>query len=92
MCPESHVERAMPELPLACWNCKKPMGTMDDASPPVAVKLGVTAVMFLLGQWMMYPSHVCKRCRTFTGVIGILGLTGVGALVGYGIYAWVSHR
>ena len=81
----------MPELPLACWNCKKPMGTMDDASPPVAVKLGVTAMMFLLGQWMMYPSNVCKRCRIFTAAVGTVGLVMFTALVGFGVFFLVGR-
>lgn len=68
------------------------MGAMDDVSLPVVVKLGVTATMFLFGRWMMYPSHVCKRCRVSTAIIGSLGLAMVGALIGDGIYTLVSHR
>ena len=75
----------------ACWNCKKWVTAPEEASIPVVVKLGVTATMLLFGQWMMYPSHVCKRCRISTSMIGTLGLAMVGALVGYGIFILVKH-
>jgi hypothetical protein len=68
------------------------MGTMDDVSLPLVVKLGVTATMLLFGQWMMYPSHVCKRCRVSTGMMGTLGIAMVIALVGYGLYSLVNRR
>lgn len=76
----------------ACWNCKKWVTQPEEASIPVVVKFGVTATMLFVGQWLLYPRHVCKRCRVSTILIGALGLATVAGLIGYGLFVLISRR
>ena len=76
----------------ACWNCKKWVTQPEEASIPVVVKLGVTATMLFVSQCLLYPRHVCKRCRVSTILIGALGLATVAGLISYGLFVLISRR
>jgi len=74
----------------ACWNCKKLVTSAEEASVPMVLKLGAAATMMLFTQSLFYPSHICRRCRFSTILIGMLSLLMFGTLAGYAIYAWAT--